>query len=514
MKHPSRIIDLLAGTLVCISASAQIPAANNSAKVRTGVQKYVELVSRNDVLKNSVFGVLGITKRGDTLAAWNPGTRMLPASNMKLITTGAGLYRLGAAFKYTTRIGYSGKIKYGALHGNLYILGGGDPTIASKDSIAVPYDSLFSQWRSFLDKVGIRKIDGHVIGDGRYFDGPIEKDTWSYQDIGTAYGTGGDGLCFYENAQDFAVSAGLAAGEPVKASVLFPYTPWVEYTNVSKTSESGSGDQLFLYDSDVYPYAELRGSFAIDRNPKTEEFSNKFGAYTCAHYFCDYLKSNGIKVTKGPADVRMGHIRSDLYSLDLGDYASKADDLEIIGSTYSAPLVKIVRETNMESDNFYAETIFRTLGRMDRHSASYDSSYLAVGNLLRKIGTDPSDVQIMDGSGLSRHNYVSPAYFVDFLSAMMDTPVFGEYVGTLGRPGDRHYESRLRGEKSAVRSRIHMKSGSMNGVRCFSGYIEPAGGNEEDTIIFSVMTNNVIASSGKVDQILDKIIALLAAENQ
>lgn len=493
--------------------SSQQVRSTNKAQVKTKAQRYIELASRNDLLKSSVFGVLATTEGGDTLASWNSGQRMVPASTMKLITTGMAIHCLGPDFKYVTRIAHSGTVRDGVLDGDLYIVGGGDPTIASKDSIAIPRAKLFAQWKSFLDKVGIKKINGKVIGDGRYFDGPMVHDTWSYQDIGTAYGAGLNGLSFYENAQDFKVSAGASVGSPVNVTVSFPVTPWMKYEYPCRTAPAGTGDQLYLFNTEFLPYAEIRGSFAIDRKPRTEEFSNRFGAYTCAHYFCEYLKSTGIPVSEGPADIRLGRIRSNLSSNECGPYASGVDNLNMLGQTYSPSLKRIARETNLKSDNFYAETLFRTLGRRLHHSASYDSSYVAVGEVMKSIGVSTDDVRIVDGSGLARHNYISPYFFVRFLSAMMDSPAFGDYILTIGQPGNRHYESRLKDAPASVKSRVHLKSGSMNGVRCFSGYIEPSVGSKSDTIIFSIMTNNSLVPASRIDPIIDRIITLLAADN-
>ena len=497
--------------LSCVVSSAQVPVSGLKSKSKA--QRYIEMVAKNDILKSSVFGVLAVTQAGDTLAALNSAQRMIPASTMKLITTGLAIHQLGPDFKYVTRIGHDGSVKDGVLDGDLYIVGGGDPTIASKDSIAIPRDKLFGLWKSFLDKAGIRKINGRVIGDGRYFDGPMEHDTWSYQDIGTAYGAGLNGLSFYENAQDFKVSAGPAVGSPVNIKVSFPETPWMNYRFPCRTAPAGTGDQLYLFNTEFAPYAEVRGSFAIDRKPRTEEFSNRYGAYTCAHYFSEYLKSNGIPVAGGTADIRLGRVRSNLSSNEYGPYAKGVDEMTMLGQTYSPTLSGIALETNLKSDNFYAETLFRTLGRRLHHSASYDSSYLAVNEVMKSLGVADGDVRIVDGSGLARHNYLSPSFFARFLSAMMDSPYFGDYVQTIASPGDRHYESRLREAPETVKARVHLKSGSMNGVRCFSGYIEPGSGSKSDTIIFSIMTNNSLAPASRIDPVIDRIIALLAADN-
>ncbi|MBQ6286374.1 MAG: D-alanyl-D-alanine carboxypeptidase/D-alanyl-D-alanine-endopeptidase [Bacteroidales bacterium] len=513
MRGPKLIFALAAAAVsMVVEAQAQMPASRKEVS-KSKAQRYIELVSANEILKNSSFGVLALTKGGDTLAAWDNGKRLIPASTMKLISAGTAMHQFGPDFKFTTRIGYTGTIKDGVLDGDLYIVGGGDPTIASKDSIALTQNALFGQWKGFLDKAGIKKINGYVIGDGRYFDGPIDRDTWSYQDIGTAYGTGGDGLCFYENAIDMRVSPGPTVGSPVPVVLSTPSLPWMKFSFNCRTGKAGTGDQLYMFTSEFQPYAEVRGTFALDRKSKVEEFSNKFGAYTCAHFFCEYLRARGVQVALGPADVRLGKVRSNLLSLEPGPYASKVDDLKMIGTSYSPSLKRIVRETLLSSDNFYAETLFRILGRRLHHSASPDSCVLAVQDVIKKLGVDPSGVKIDDGSGLSRFNYVSPEFFTGFLSAMMDSPVFGDFIETLGQPGGRHYESRLRGENEQVRSRVHLKSGSMGGVRCFSGYIEPSLGSKQETIIFSIMTNNVLVPASKVDPIIDRIISLLASEN-
>lgn len=427
---------------------------------------------------------------------------VVPASNMKLITTGAAMHMFGPEHRFKTGIGYDGEIRDGVLYGDLYIIGGGDPTICSKDSIARNMDMTFEEWERVIRNAGIRRIDGHIIGDGRYFDGMVEHPTWMWNDIGTYYGAGATGLMFYENMQSFTVSAGPAPGEPVSIKPSFPETPWMEFRYACETGKAGTGDQLYMYASDLAPVAEIRGTFAVDKAAKRIDCSNKFPEYTCASYFADHLRSGGISCSKGAADFR------------LCTGTKPADSLTILGTSQSPSLARIIFETNHASNNLYAETLLRHLGRSMTGSACYDSCHVALNDALTSLGVDSKGSDIADGSGLSRRNYISADFMCRFLEAMMSSPYFEEYAATLPSPGSNGtLAANMSKSPAELKARIKVKSGSMSGVRCYSGYIVPTEGCKDDTIIFSIMTNNSTSPSWKVRQLLDKIMAAFAAAN-
>ncbi len=512
------IHDIFAAVLL----AAGIPA---TAAAGNPVQEYIEAAADGTVLGNAGFGMLAVTSGGDTLAAYDFKRAMVPASNMKLITTGAALHRLGADYRYKTGIGYSGTVKDGILHGDLYIIGGGDPTIASRDSIAVPVEQTFRQWRQFIADAGIKRIEGHIVGDDRFFDRVMEEDSWLWNDLGTYYGTGVSGLSFYENVQDFNVAPGAVPGEAVKVSPGYPEAPWMEYRYSCTTGAPGTGNKLYYYTSSLAPVGEMRGTFASDRAPKTEEGSNKFPAYTCAWHFMEYLRGCGVECSEGAADL------GDTFGQPKG-MVCPADSITIIGSTVSPALKRIAFETNYESNNFFAETIFKTLGREYSGKGSYETGRQAVKSILYDLGVKCSGVKIQDGSGLSRQNYISPEFFCTFLNAMLGSPAASDYLMTMPSPGSNGTMSYLMSRyASETRSRILIKSGSMDGVLCYSGYILPPGvtsaevlscmtgqnpafGTDaslgrNDIIIFSIMTNNCTSSPYRVRQILEKILYLL-----
>ena len=184
-------------------------------QVPESLQQKVEKIMSDPAFSEAVVGVCVRSADGETLVDINAQTMMLPASNMKLVSTGAALHALGAEKQFETSLGYDGVVEDGVLKGDLYIIGGGDPTLGSKDSIAMNLDIVFAQWEAIIRAAGIGRIEGRVIGDGRWFEGMAEEPTWLLNDAGTYYGTGTTGLMFYENMQSFAVSAGAGVGDPV-----------------------------------------------------------------------------------------------------------------------------------------------------------------------------------------------------------------------------------------------------------------------------------------------------------
>lgn len=468
------------------------------------LQQSIETIISDPALAEATIGICARTGDGVTLAEIDSDNMIMPASNMKLISTGTALHRLGPEHQLITEIAHDGKIEKGVLKGNLYIIGGGDPTTGSKDSIATPQAQLFANWEKIIRDAGIRRVEGYIIGDGRYFDGMPEHPSWQWSDIGTYYGSGPTGLMFYENMQSFRASAGKNVGDPVNIVPSFPEVPWMEFRYNCTTGKAGTGDQLYMYASDLSPVAEIRGTFGVDRGAKRLDCTNKFPEFTLASYFSDYLNSKGI-YSDGPADFRLcTNIKSPM-----------AEQVTSIGSTNSPSLKRIIHETNHESNNLYAETLAKTLSKTITGSACYDSTYVAMETVLKDLGVDTSyGIKMADGSGLSRKNYVSPDFFCRFLTAMMSSPHFEDYIYSLPSPGSNGtLSSNMAKSPTEMKARIKVKSGSMEGVRCYSGYIIPREGGKDETIVFSLMVNNCTAPTWKLRQLLDKIMAALAAAN-
>lgn len=476
-------------------------------------QRAVKEAAKSEPFKSSVLGVLAVNMAGDTLVALNSGTRMNPASTLKLVSTGLALCSLGPDYRFETSLAYDGTVCDRVLTGNLYIVGGGDPTLASGDSIALPTPRLFDSWKKLLEEAGIFRIEGKIIGDGRYFDGEYEHPNWQNQDLGTYYATGCNGLCFYRNKQDIDVGPGDAEGSPVSIGEIYPNTPWIHYFGSWTTGPAGSGDKLFLYTSTLSREANMRGTFAIDRQPKAEECSNKFPALTCAYLFSAYLNAEGIPVTGDPADLAPSGLIRPISLIPQTSCLMSGPEFTKIGSTLSPTLKDIAKIILWRSDNLYSEAIFRANGKRISGSAAYAECSKVAIEQLKALGICTDGIRIDDGSGLSRENFVTPAFMCSFLRSMWNSPAKEAFLSSIGRPGEGHYKARLKKEKKQLKERILYKSGSMGGVQCFSGYVLPGDGNPQKTITFAVMLGNCIAPHREYIGAIDRIVAAIAAEN-
>ena len=504
-RHIFILLYIIAASL-CLSYSTDAQSISSQDIVQT-IRKEAEILAADPAFSQASVGICVRNADGSDIASVNAGKMLIPASNMKLITTGAALEHFGPQRKFKTTIAYDGTISDGILKGNLYIIGGGDPTLGSKDSIASPLERTFSQWYKALTNTGIKEIEGRIIGDGRWFDGPAEEQSWLWEDLGTYYGTGTCGLMFYENMMSFTVSARQFVGEPVIIRPYYPQTQWMDIRYKCSTGEKGTGDKLYMFTSDIAPVAEIRGTFGIDKGKKRVDCSNKFPEYTCAKYFADFLAQRGIDCYGGAADFKLKNDWLESHT---------SSPLTVIAETFSPELSRIIFETNHISNNVFAETLLRQLGKDINASADYPQSIDALEDVLGKeLGLDLSrGIYIKDGSGLSRGNLVSPDFLCRFLQAMMHTEDFEEFLHGLPKPGGHgSLYFNMRKYADSVKDRIRLKSGSMNGVRCYSGYIIPASGCIEDSIIISVMVNNCTTPNWKILPLIDSFLAKVAASH-
>lgn len=503
-------------------------------------------------------GICIRTLSGKVLREENAGLNFIPASNLKIVTAGAALKRLGADFRFETAVAYSGSVGTdGVLHGDLYIIGGGDPTLGSQAALAMPKDSLFSRWERAVRGAGIRSIAGSIIADSRRMPAEVNG-SWMYEDLGTYYGATCSALMFNENCLEITVAPGTGAGDEViicsenagkirsadsGRKQMLPNRPWMKIMNNCTTGPEGSGDKSYLLVSEFAAVGHLVGSYAVDRRAKTISYNDPFADFSCAYEFASFLSSNGIPCTavtstsachptaifhntksstheKYPGTYD-NHDRKQSFgfetfdtsgSLTYSGHFTPQDSLTTITTTLSPRLSEIIRETLRVSNNLYAETLLRAL----RPGGSTDDALKSEMSIIENMGVSTSRVRIEDGSGLSRKNSVSPGFLVSYLTAMSRQSCFGTYLRIFNNPGpDEHIFST---SALGIRRRIRLKSGSMGGVLCYCGYIlpqsnaiSPTGTSKEtstgETIAFSIMINDSILSTTRLRNYIESVLS-------
>ena len=436
-----------------------------AATLPTNVQKTVaQLDAKGGKLEHSVWGILAVNFKGDTLAQLNQGRCMVPASNMKLITTAGAYLKLGRGYTFKTQLATDGEIRDTTLFGNLYVIGGGDPLIGNLFTYLPKEDIPFGKWRKVLEDKGIRRIEGDIVGDGSYFSGERRHTDWSTEDEITKDGVVPSGLTWRGKMGDSIPDGPLAAATHFRR--------WLQDNGIAV---SGRALERHASACPAEGGTEPERAMSVAREPQ-----GTLGAE--------------------PLNNEDGQAR-----------------LTILGIAQSASLNHIATIANHQSDNFCAETLLKAIGKANNGSDDYDTATAALHRALSPIGlAGPSaGMRFADGSGLSRKNYVSPEFFVRLLTGMAKTGVYKDYLGSLPRPGrkDGTLQTRLPKAPAAVKNRIYMKSGSMNGVRCFSGYILPSDGDTRKTIAFSIMVNNFVGKQSELAPVLDNLILELANEN-
>lgn len=424
---------------------------------------------------------------GEEILNKNSVWRLNAASVAKLFTTAAALDTFGPDYTFATKIYYDGKIKGKTLEGDIYIVGGGDPTLASK-YFDISLEDAFCAWVDALKIKGIKKIKGNIYADNTLFKDTLPVYT-TYQNIGNYFAAPADALTVKDNSFTIYFEPSLTEGAPGKIAKIAPQKATVDIeVNTYHTSQISREDTYLNF---IPLENKMLASGFL---PITTERIEVLGAMAkpalfAAEYFKTKLIESGIKV-KGKA--MLGSIKN-------------YDENNLIITQFSAPLKDIVKKTNKRSVNLYADILLRHLG-----SASAQDGVLAIKNYLDKIGVDSSSTVLYDGSGLARANLTTCKTIVDLLEGVSRQPYSQDFIDSLALVGDTldigNMSNRMQNTPAAGNARI--KTGSIEGVRAHAGYVQDKAGRQ---IAFCIISNNFEISKAEVDTLHEEIILSLAS---
>jgi D-alanyl-D-alanine carboxypeptidase/D-alanyl-D-alanine-endopeptidase (penicillin-binding protein 4) len=477
---------------VACSGVRVAPPAPAAAEPRATFRAYVDSIVGTPEFRSAFWGVLVVDPvRGETLYTRNADKLFVPASNQKIITGAVALARLGADHRWSTTLLARGPVRGGVLLGDLVVRGEGDPSISShmRGDAMAPLRDLADSLRAR----GITRIRGRVAAAPSPFTDSALGSGWEWEDLAEPYGAGVDALYFNEGFTEILVHAGARPGDPVRATTrpAASHPPLVVRATTVAPPEPGAnstGPRARLsagYDSS-HAGVLVDGAIAVgDTAVLLLALRDHRTAFVAA--LREALRSRGISV-------------DDAWS----DSTAALDSLVALRSP---PLRDVLVAFEKPSQNQIGELLFKSVALDATGAGRADSAQRVVSAQLVGWGAESDGFVVRDGSGLSRHNFVSPRTLVKVLDAMRRHPDFRVFSEALPIAGvDGTLDTRFRGTPAA--GNVRAKTGYVDRARSLSGYVTTADGR---MLIFSLLCNNYSVPTKAVERVQDALAIRLAS---
>lgn len=421
------------------------------------------------------------------LASHNAERLVLPASNLKIATLAAAATRLGWDHRFRTTVHAAGQRTGHVLRGDLVVVGGADPTIGrGSDPL-----STFRDWARQLRAQGIERIDGDLIGDPTRLGEEWLGDSWSWEDLPFGYAAPYSGLVFHENIVRVRITPGETPDAPARVTT-WPVGYGLDMTADVQTSATVPGPAVQATRALGSPVLEVRGTVPVG-GAMVERLVTVSDP---ARYFLGALRT---ALAEEGVEVR-GRTR-----------VERVDDAAIgpaIVVHDSAPLGELAQRFMKVSQNLYGEIFLRALaGVATPASSGIASARSALQSALADLGIGVGTVQGLDGSGLSRRDFMTADAIIRLLRAMNQPPHRESFRATLPIAGqDGTLANRF--TASPCVGRLLAKTGTLSHARALSGYITSASGDE---YAFAVIANNFLALARDIDRIVEDALAMVCA---
>jgi serine-type D-Ala-D-Ala carboxypeptidase/endopeptidase (penicillin-binding protein 4) len=411
----------------------------------------------------------------EVVAEYNSKMALPPASTIKLFSSATALLELGPYYRPKTKIYHTGKIENGILNGDIYILGGGDPSLGSRFFEKSGEERLFlERWADSIQALGIKQIKGRIVTDASHFGYLGAPEGWTWGDMGNYYGSGPSGLTLFDNMSYLYFETSTEVNGETEISCVEPYVHQMTFRNEVKSAK-GSKDNSYAYGAPYLYDRQIKGSLPLAQEEFEVKVSIPDPEKLMAEELHVTLTSRGIEIEQPPVGMR---------ELDLPWEERKKYRQQLILTHNGQTIANIAYWTNMRSINLFAEHLLCLVGYEKRSHGSTGTGAFHIQNYWEsKIG---SGFYITDGSGLSRNNAVSAYHFAQLLKYMKNSNQYAEFKKTLpvaGKSGT--LSSVCKGQAAA--GRIFAKSGTMNRIKAYSGYVETSSGKN---LAFAIIVNN------------------------
>lgn len=458
--------------ILCLSTHISLGQALQE-NVKNAYQQFV----KSGKLPNGIasFTVLD-SKTGTPIYTDNAAIGLPTASTMKVITSITALDLLGPDYTYETKLTYTGEIdSTGVLHGDIIVVGSGDPTLGSERYTDTKAETILNKWVYKIQNAGIRHVDGRVIGDDSFLNGNDVPPTWNWADMGNYYGAGISGLNWRENKAGVSFSPSAVGRTAAITSTTLRLTD-ITLVNEVTTGPNGSGDNVYAF---AAPYADiiyLRGTYGKDLK-KVIEVSTPDPAMDLAQQLTTHLIDTEIAVDSLPTTGK----RLLNQGIMLSNQRQELD-------THQSPALKnIIHWFNKKSINLYGEAILKRFGIISHNQPdSEEAATLLSKYWEQKLQIPASELLIKDGSGLSPQNRVTTLAMAKIMHYAQDKPWFTDFQKSL-----------------PTINGMTMKSGTIGGVLGYTGFHT---GKSGAPVTFSLLVNNYTGGASAMRQEMFKLL--------
>jgi len=418
------------------------------------LRRHLDEVLRDQPLARTRIGVSVMQARdGEVLYAHNADKLFNPASNTKILTTAAALSRLGADYRFVTRLVGPAPDEQGTIHGSVELRGSGDPALTVQGVAGLARD---------LAARGVSRITGDLLADGKY-----------KNDDGGSDPEGGGALIMNKNL----IVVRVQATEPKKNAIVTVEPSSPEFfkveSRVTTVAKRKTRIRLDVHREGGRYVIVARGRINPHDDVRLKQKLGDGTAYAVA-VLARALADFGIELE---GSARSGSLAS----------GAGAPPLATLAEHRSIPLADICRFSNKDSNNFVAEAIFKALGR-ERYggAANLEKGARAVEEVLTALGVTPDRFRIVNGSGLTHENRIEPSALLRILRHVYyDLAVAPEFVTSLAIGGvDGTIRGRFRDAEMV--GRVRAKTGTLSNVSALSGYV----GDRGEVLIFSILVDD------------------------
>lgn len=451
------------------STKADSLSTRNHSNESPDAQAYINQLIRSGKSATAIWSFSVRVQSGEEIINFQSSKLITPASNLKLVSTAFFLNELGEDFRFKTQVLGEGNLVDSVWNGDVIFYGSGDPSIGGEfynDSKWFVFDSFLAQ----LKTKGIKQINGNLIGNESIFDDELIPPTWNYDDLSYYYAPEISALSFNRNCIDLVVDASGKVGSVPKISWFPLNTNYVTFINQQKIAPKNTRYKEYYHRPSGINQITLRSSL-----PQFYEEDESLSISNPALFFVDtfkkYAASQGFTIS---GDVKTTREKPSKESQVLAEHISK-------------PLSAFCNRINKESDNFYAEMLYKATSYHKNKTLGTTADAVQLAKIFaNEIRLDTTNMNLVDGSGMGTANLITTKDFTRLLIQSQKKSWFPTYYDSFSISGiDGSFKNRFK--NTELEANLRGKSGYISGARTITGFLTSKKGNR---LAFSIATNH------------------------